>query len=33
MRFMETPDNATEHPEEAPGATGIAAQDWATAAA
>lgn len=33
VRFMETPDNATDHPEEAPGATGIAAQDWATASA
>lgn len=33
VRFMETPDNATDHPEEAPGATAIAAQDWATASA
>ncbi|CAO0834394.1 hypothetical protein SMICM17S_05211 [Streptomyces microflavus] len=33
VRFMETPDNATEHPEEAPAATGIAAQSWTTASA
>ncbi|GAA2319647.1 ferritin-like domain-containing protein [Streptomyces kunmingensis] len=33
MRFMETPDNATPSTEATPAATGIAAQDWATASA
>lgn len=30
---METPDNATDHPEEVSGASGTAAEDWATASA
>ncbi len=33
FRFMETPDHATDTPADSSGATGIATQDWATAAA